>query len=214
MPALIRGIVGIEQLTGRQREAKARLEAALDSLGERALRSRGLPEDRALDERYLPGPARGDVRVGQARGRGCQGSRLTAPERRPRCSALTLGAAFTGRLEIALECADTAADLIDSLSDEELAKGIDAIGSLAGAELYLDRYESSRDHSDRGLRVARASGQGELVAMISPALGTSLWVLGELDRGVEVLGRPSSRQGSQGTRRRSRGPRSTAPTPR
>ena len=56
-----------------------------------------------------------------------------------------------------------------------------------GAELYLDRYLVLRDHAERGMRVARATGQGELVALLNPTLGTSLWVLGEFDRSAEIL---------------------------
>ena len=83
--------------------------------------------------------------------------------------------------------ADEASRLMASLSDDEVGLNIDAIGNLAGAELYLDRYLSCREHAERGMRVARATGQGELVALLNPTLGTSLWVLGEFDRSAEIL---------------------------
>ena len=184
---LIRGIVGVEQLTGKQLTAKARLEEALGELGDEpspstvtlkiALSTNGIYLDER-DEMFTWGQAA----VKDADG--LEDPLLVAAAN----SALTLGSAFTGRLETALEHADRATDMIDSLSDEELAKGIDAIGSLAGAELYLDRFESSGRHGERGIGVARETGQGELIAMLHPALGTSLWVLGELERSREILG--------------------------
>ena len=184
---LIRGIVGVEQLTGKQLTAKARLEEALGELGDEpspssvtlkiALSTNGIYLDER-DEMFTWG------REAVKDADGLEDPLLVAAAN----SALTLGSAFTGRLEIALEHADRATEMIDSLSDEELAKGIDAIGSLAGAELYLDRFESSGRHGERGIRVARETGQGELIAMLHPALGTSLWVLGELERSREILG--------------------------
>ena len=184
---LIRGIVGVEQLTGRQLEAKERLEDALEQLGGEpspssvtlkiALSTNGIYIDER-EEMFTWG----QEAVKDAEG--LDSPLLVAAAN----SALTLGSAFTGRLDIALEHADRATKMIDSLSDEELAKGIDAIGSLAGAELYLDRFESSGRHGERGIRVARESGQGELIAMLHPALGTSLWVLGDLARSREILG--------------------------
>ena len=184
---LIRGIVGVEQLTGKQLKAKARLEEALGELGDEpspgsvtlkiALSTNGIYLDER-DEMFTWGlEAVKDAD-------GLDDPLLVAAAN----SALTLGSAFTGRLDIALERADRATEMIDSLSDEELAKGIDAIGSLAGAELYLDRFESSGRHGERGIRVARETGQGEMIAMLHPALGTSLWVLGELERSREILG--------------------------
>jgi len=183
---LIRGIVGVEQLTGEQLKAKTRLEEALAELGDEpspgsvtlkiALSTNGIYLDER-DEMFTWGlEAVKDAD-------GLDDPLLVAAAN----SALTLGSAFTGRLDIALERADRATEMIDSLSDEELAKGIDAIGSLAGAELYLDRFESSGRHGERGIRVARETGQGELIAMLHPALGTSLWVLGELERSREIL---------------------------
>jgi DNA-binding NarL/FixJ family response regulator len=180
-------MVGVEQLTGRQLKAKARLEDALGELGDEpspssvtlkiALSTNGI----YLDEREEMFTW-GLEAVKDAED--VSDPLLTAAAN----SALTLGSAFTGRLDVALEHVDKATQMIDSLSDEELAKGIDAIGSLAGAELYLDRFQSSGNHGERGIRVARETGQGELIAMLHPALGTSLWVLGELERSREVLG--------------------------
>ena len=66
-----------------------------------------------------------------------------------------------------------AAALVDSLSDDELARHLDAGAWLAGAELYLDRYAEADAHATRALAVARATGQGEyfLVLVADPRRG-------------------------------------------
>ena len=58
-------------------------------------------------------------------------------------------------------CAEAAA-LVDGMSDDEVARCRRAINSLACAEFYLDRYEDAQRHSERALRVAVATGQGQL----------------------------------------------------
>ena len=60
-----------------------------------------------------------------------------------------------------------AAALVDSLSDDELARRLDAAAWLAGAELYLDRYAEADAHASRALAIARATGQGELFLVLS-----------------------------------------------
>ena len=185
-PKLVLALVGIEHLTGRQIQAKERLETALAELEEDdsevgisikvALTLNGL----YLDERA------GMYSWGESATKSA--AKLDSPPVWAAArSAFALGAAFTGRVDVGTREADEASRLIASLSDAEVGLNIDTIGHLAGAELYLDRYKSCREHSERGMRVARATGQGELVALLNPTLGTSLWVLGEFDRSAEIL---------------------------
>ena len=185
-PKLVLALVGIEHLTGRQIQAKERLETALAELEEDdsevgisikvALTLNGL----YLDERD------GMYSWGESATKSA--AKLDSPPVWATArSAFALGAAFTGRVDVGTREADEASRLIASLSDAEVGLNIDTIGHLAGAELYLDRYKSCREHSERGMRVARATGQGELVALLNPTLGTSLWVLGEFDRSAEIL---------------------------
>ena len=56
----------------------------------------------------------------------------------------------------------TGATLIDTLSDEELVRSVDAICVLAAAEVMLDLPLQATAHSDRGLAVAEASGHAAL----------------------------------------------------
>ncbi len=179
-------LVGIEHLTGRHIQAKERLETSLAELEDDdsevgislkvALTVNGL----YLDERdgmYTWGESATET-----------AARLDSPPVSAAArAAFALGAAFTGRIDVGAQQADEASRLMASLSDEEVSRNIDAMGNLAAAELYLDRCLACRDHAERGMRVARATGQGELVALLNPTLGTSLWVLGEFDRSAEVL---------------------------
>jgi len=184
-PKLVLALVGIEHLTGRQLQAKERLETALAELGEDesevgvslkiALTVNGLYLER--DGMYSWGESATESAA----------ELDSVPVSAAAHAAFALGAAFTGRIDVGAQEADEASRLMASLADDELALIIDAIGNLAGAELYLDRYTACREHAERGMRVARASGQGELVAFLNPTLGTSLWVLGDFERSAEIL---------------------------
>jgi DNA-binding NarL/FixJ family response regulator len=184
--SLVIGTVGIEHLTGRQVQAKVRLEEALANAQDEdpetrvalkiALATNGIYLDER-DRMYTWGQAAKE-----------EAENLSSPRTRAAAhAAFALGAAFTGRAQVGLEQADAASELLASIDDQELAKNVDAIATVAAAELYLDRYEACRDHAERGMRVARATAQGDLIAFLNPTLGTSLWVLGELDRSAEML---------------------------
>jgi DNA-binding NarL/FixJ family response regulator len=80
-----------------------------------------------------------------------------------------------------------AAALVDSLSDDELARHIEAAAWLAGVELYLDRYAEGEAHANRALAVARATGQGELFLLLAATLGGLLRQRGKLNEAGELL---------------------------
>jgi ATP/maltotriose-dependent transcriptional regulator MalT len=102
-------------------------------------------------------------------------------------SAYAMGAAFAGRIDLALELHGDAARLIDSLGDELLAPRIDALSNLSTAELYLDLYVESCRHGERGLSLARATGRTQLLPILTPILGTALTMTGKMTRSAEVL---------------------------
>ena len=76
-----------------------------------------------------------------------------------------------------------AAALVDSLSDDELARHLESAARLAGAELYLDRYAEGDAHATRALAVARATGQGELFLVLVQTLGAALAPARQAGRG-------------------------------
>jgi ATP/maltotriose-dependent transcriptional regulator MalT len=80
-----------------------------------------------------------------------------------------------------------AAALIDSLTDDELARYPEGAAWLAGAELYLDRYAEADDHASRALSVARSIGQGELFLVLVQILGGVWRQRGKLAQAAELL---------------------------
>jgi DNA-binding CsgD family transcriptional regulator len=86
--------------------------------------------------------------------------------------------AFAGEGEHAQTHCDEATELIDGLSNEELARRLDALAHLASADLYLDRFAAAAGHARRALQIGRATGQGDLFPQVVAMLGGSLWVQG------------------------------------
>jgi DNA-binding NarL/FixJ family response regulator len=98
------------------------------------------------------------------------------------------GAAMAASPAVGTAKRNEAARLVDTFSDEELASGLAAAGYLALAEMYLDHFEDSMRHAARALEVSRATGQGDLLALIIANLGPGLWVRGRTAEACEVLG--------------------------
>ena len=176
----------IEQLLGRHTEAHARLQGAFaDRHDQRSAAAVSLMIALSAnslfvaDNKAMLDWARRAVEVADE----IHDDALTAAA----LAAATSGAAFMGQVRDALELRTHVASLIDALPDDRLAGQLGALGSLAVAELYLDLYREARDHAERGLAIARATGQSELVPTLVPVLGTALWILGEMSASVEVL---------------------------
>ena len=80
-----------------------------------------------------------------------------------------------------------AAALIDSLSDEELARRLDAAVNLAGSEIYLDRFIEAGAHAERAVAVGRATGQVQLFPGVFATLGVAWCAVGRLAEAAELL---------------------------
>jgi DNA-binding NarL/FixJ family response regulator len=102
-------------------------------------------------------------------------------------AAHTMGAAFAGETTLALETHHLATSLVDSASDEELTSQLGALSDLATAELYLDLHSQGCVHGERALLLARTTGQTQVLPILTPILGTSLAMAGEMRRSGEVL---------------------------
>ncbi|MER5433527.1 AAA family ATPase [Streptomyces sp. NPDC002588] len=70
-----------------------------------------------------------------------------------------LGEAYEGRTAAAREFADAAAALADGLTDPDLTGPCESLVWLAWAEALLERYSDAERHAERGLDIARRSGQ-------------------------------------------------------
>ncbi|WP_408898429.1 AAA family ATPase [Nocardioides sp. R1-1] len=177
---------GVEQLLGRHAEAGERLERCLAQLpadaGEAVVEvlvalamthfyRRQVPEMCALARRAVEIAEQVRDPVLQARAHG----------------ALAFGAALAGDVPVAERHAHRAGALVDALADADLARQLDAIGLLAGAELYLERFGDAVRHGTRGLAVGRATGTSASAPLLVPTVGSSLWVTGRLDASVTLL---------------------------
>jgi DNA-binding NarL/FixJ family response regulator len=183
---LTAGCAGLEQLLGRHAESRARVVAALGDLADPASPQAAalmitLCVDAIFQLRYEEAQAWGERALAVARPLG--GRPLTAAA----AAALTLAAACACATEEAERHCAEAAELVDAMPDDELAQRLDAIALLSGAECYLDRFAEAGAHGERGLAIARATGQGELLPMLIPALHTVLLAFGRLAESAKLL---------------------------
>jgi ATP/maltotriose-dependent transcriptional regulator MalT len=109
------------------------------------------------------------------------------PLRAAAMGSLVMAYALAGRVQEAEAVRAEVVPIIESMSDEDLAIRLDAMGTLSAAEMYIDRFSDAVEHSERGLRVGRATGRAAFAPTLVPVLGTCAWVLGDVDRGVGVL---------------------------
>jgi DNA-binding CsgD family transcriptional regulator len=80
-----------------------------------------------------------------------------------------------------------AAELVDGLTDGELARQLDTVVWLGWAEQCLERYDAARRHLERGLSLCRATGQHHLVTYLLVGLGSTLRWQGQLREAAAVV---------------------------
>jgi DNA-binding CsgD family transcriptional regulator len=86
--------------------------------------------------------------------------------------------AMVGDTDQAQIFCNEATELVDSLSDDELAPRLITLEYLASADIYLDRYRAATRHAQRALEIGHATGQ-ELFPQVVSMLGASLSVQGK-----------------------------------
>lgn len=177
---------GVEHLLGLHDHAHARLVSALDDLDEQASpEGVALMMQLALDGLYRMefDPMRAWAAQALTAARGVADPPLLAAT-----VALSAWAAgLAGFVAEAEAHRSEGADLIDAMPDSELALRLDAVVNLAGAELYLDRFEASGAHSERAVAIARATGQPAFVPSAFMLLAWVRMLHGELAAGAEML---------------------------
>ncbi len=182
---LIGACAGVEQQLGHHEEGHARLTATLGGLPDP-----DSPEAVELMLRLAAGDfyrmdhegmhGWGARALGIAR---AQGEALTAAS----LTVLAVAAAFMGPVSEAEAYRSQAARLVDALGDDELASRLDALTNLSAADVYLHRYADAAAHANRGLKVARGSGQGEVVPFLIPVLVTVLHTTGHVAEAADLL---------------------------
>jgi DNA-binding CsgD family transcriptional regulator len=176
----------VEHLLGRQKTARAHLEAALAALRDRqSAQAVELMIELSLDGLYSGDF--GDMSAQASRAASVAALLEDRPLLASALAARALGAALAGMGDGARAQATEAAALVDALSDDELAPRLDALAYLSCAEVYLDRFEAGGDHAKRALDIGRATGQGGQFPLIEPMYGTSLWVRGRPAESAEVF---------------------------
>ena len=183
---LITACAGVEHLLGLHQQARTRLENALGELEDS-----DSPEGVALMiELALDGLYRTDFDAMLGWAERAVAAAASLEDRALTGAALAVracGAALSGTAAEAQAQCEEAAQLIDRLSDDELARRLDALVYLATAEQYLDHFEPSGRHGQQAMTIGRATGQGDLFPLMHATLGTALWVQGRVAESVEVL---------------------------
>ena len=177
---------GVEQLLGQHNAARSRLREALAAVGdEDSAEAVELSVSLALNaffrQEYEEGRRWGDRAVTLATPMNDVGRLAVA------LAASALCAAFAGAATEAGRIRQRASEMIDAMSDSEVATRLDALAFLATSELYLDEFAASQAHAERGLAVARATGQGELLPLLIPTIATAQMVRGGLGAAAELL---------------------------
>jgi DNA-binding CsgD family transcriptional regulator len=176
---------GVEHLLGLAEQARARLETALETLEDSdSAEAVALQIELAIAGLYRADFA--DMTTWSDRAvtaaTSLQDHALTAAALAVRACA----AALAGTAEAQAQC-DEAAQLVDRMPDDELARRLDALVYLMTAEGYLDRFEPSGRHGLRAMTIGRATGQGDLFPVLFAMLGTSLWIHGRVAESIELL---------------------------
>lgn len=184
--SLVGACAGIEQLLGHHDTARTRLTAAL----------RGLPSaSSAHAVALMIQLAVGDFYRMKYEAMRDWGERaleaaqeLSDPPLTAASTAvLAVAAAFLGAVPDAKSRSSEAAALVDALADNELGLRLDALANLATAELYLHRYEHAGEHAQRGLVIARATGQGDMSPILIPVLSNVLHTTGRIAQSAALL---------------------------
>jgi DNA-binding NarL/FixJ family response regulator len=183
---LICACAGLEQLLGHHEQAHARLTATLSGLSDTS-------SPQAVE--LILHLAAGDFYRMDYEGMRGWGERALGAARAldelPLAAAslavLAVAVAFTGPVPEAEAYRSAATALVDVLPDEELANRLDALTNLSAADLYLHRYDDAAAHANRGLELARGTGQGEVVPFLIPVLVTVLHTTGRVTEAAGLL---------------------------
>ena len=100
-------------------------------------------------------------------------------------SAFCLGETVAGRIDHARERLEEARAEVDQLTDDELAPRLEALYYLGWAETYLERYADGIGRFERGLGIARATGEGRLLIPMMLGKNYALEMTGRLGEGLE-----------------------------
>ena len=93
---------------------------------------------------------------------------------------------WPGQIEAARGHRQEALAVLDRLSDAELAPRLEALYHLAWAETYLELYDDAVAHVERGVAIARAFGEGQLLVPLMLAKNFPFEMQGRLPEAIEL----------------------------
>ncbi len=182
---LVAQCAAVEHWLGRHAEAHDRLVRAWEELPDRdTAAAAALQVELAVDGLYEL-----DFEQTLARGRGALETARAVGDRAllaAAASALALGEAAAGEIEPAREHHAEAQALADALSDDELAPRLEALCYLGWAENYLEHYDEAIAHADRGVAIARATGEGRLLVPMMLVKGYPFEMQGRVAEVLEL----------------------------
>ena len=175
----------IEHWLGRHEEAHRRLARAWNELPDRST-----PAAAALQlELTVDGLYELDFEQTVSMGRGALAASRATGDRvliAAAASALALGEAAAGQIAAAREHREEASRLVDRLSDAELAPRLETLYYLGWAENYLEHYDAAAAHADRGIAIARSTGEGRLLVPIGLIKGYTFEMQGRVAEAIEL----------------------------
>src|SRR5215218_931946 len=175
----------IEHWLGRHDEAHRRLARAWEELPDRSTSAAAaLQIELAVDGLYEL-----DFEHSVAMGRGAlEASRETGDRvlTATAASALALGEAAAGQIGPAREHREEALALVGRLSDAELAPRLETLYYLDWAENYLEHYDEALAHADRGIAIARSTGEGRLLVPMMLVKGYTFEMQGRVADAIEL----------------------------
>jgi DNA-binding CsgD family transcriptional regulator len=184
--ALVARCANVELLLGRHRDADARLHRALaDPLDPLSVDVAALHIAHSLACRY-----EGEFEAMRASAQDGYTAATASGNRALRACAAALLAhaqAEVPRAGSSDEVIGMAATLVDELTDEELTTSIDAALIIGRTEIHVDRFDDATRHIERGLEVARAAGQGQLLVPLMLGRVVLLCVQGRLPEASELV---------------------------
>jgi ATP/maltotriose-dependent transcriptional regulator MalT len=177
---------GVEHLLGSHEQAHARLVNAMESLQNPASHeAAALMIELAMDGFFLMEYER--MRAWAERALRTAQPLGDRPLTAAAVALLAFASAASGATADAEAHGTEAAALVADLTDGELALRLDAAANLAGAELYVDRYEDAGAHAERAIAVGRATGQSEFIPLPYSILGQVKLLRGQLAEASDML---------------------------
>ena len=175
----------VEHWQGHHEEAHRRLSLAWENLPDRtAPEAVALQVELAIDGLYENDfkqiSAMGHAALDAARGFGNRGLIAVA------AAALALGEAAAVQVEAAREHRAEALEQIRRMDDAELAERLDALYCLGWAENYLEHYDEAIALAERGVAIARATGNGRLLVPLMLLRGYPFEMQGRLAEANEM----------------------------